>query len=446
MATKKRFLFSIAFFVMGVICVSCKVSRVISTVTPTATPIVMRLPTPEPTITPKVIQGTISLWHSFEEGQRNILFRQIAAFQKEYPQILFDIQYVPMLDLLPAFHEAIQKGSGPGILIAPAEWGPSLYDQGYVLDISPMVEDALIKSLNPAAVQSGMYHDALISLPLDIQGIVLYRNQSIVRVSPVTFDDMVSLAQSATKGETVGAYLERSFFYSGGHFYGLGGQMMDINGKPSFDESNYHFGIAWLDLLKAFERLGPVEYNNDQDIALFQEGRVGLIIDGTWNMQLLAESIGADNLAIDPWPKYQDGHLAGYVQSENIYLTTRAQAENAEISWLFIESMYNEDAQISLADVGLIPAGSGASEFHLTDKVNVSQPLIAQAMSALVDGAPYPIIPEFGVYETPMDILLQSVLYKNGDSQRALQNAYDSIQATLISLHPTLQTTPTIQP
>ncbi len=349
-----------------------------------------------------------------------------------------------MLDLLPAFQAATQEGGGPNILIAPAEWGTALYDQGYVVDISSMATEALLNSLNPPAVQSGRYRDALISLPLDIKGVVMYRNQAIVRVSPATFDDMVSLVQSATKGEIVGAYLERSFFYSGGHLYGLGGELMKENGELAFNADNYRFGVAWLDLLKAFERLGPTEYNNDQDLNLFKEGRVGLIIDDTWNMQSLADAVGQDNLAIDAWPRYKDGHLAGFVQSENIYLTARTQGEEAQISWLFIESMYSEEAQLSLADVGLIPAGSGALENHLADKVNVNHPLLAQAMTALVDGAPYPVIPEFGAYNTPMDIALQSALYKNIDSQKALQAAYDTIQATLMSLHPTPQLTPTL--
>lgn len=446
MVSKSRYLFVFFLLIMGITSVGCKVSKVVSSETPTATAIVMRLPTPEPSATPRQIQGTISIWHSFEEEQRSILFRRISLFQEQFPQVLFDVQYIPMLDLQPAFLEATQRGSEPDILIAPAEWGPSLYDQDYVVDISSMAPNSLIDSLNSPAVQSGYYHNALISLPLDIKGVVLYRNQSIIRVSPATFDDMVSLVHLATKGEVMGAYIERSFFYSGGHMDGLGGQFMDENGAPIFDEDNFHDGIVWLDLLKAFERLGPVEYNNDQDLELFKEGRVGFIIDGTWNMQSLVDAIGEENLAIDAWPEYQDGHLSGYVQSENIYLTARPQGEEAQISWMFIESLYNEEAQVSLADVGLIPAGSGAMEFHLTDKVNVDHPLIAQAMTALEDGAPYPIIPEFGAYDTPMDILLQSALYKNADSQKALQSAYDTIQATLTSLHPTPQITPTVQP
>jgi arabinogalactan oligomer / maltooligosaccharide transport system substrate-binding protein len=443
---RNRLKFGLILVIIGITSAGCKVSKAVLSITPTPTQPATQAPTAEPSITPTAIQGTVSIWHSFEENQRNVLFRQIATLQKQYPQILFDVQYIPLLDLLPAFQTATQEGGGPDILIAPAEWGPALYDQDYVVDISSLVKESLLNSLNPPAVQSGKYHDALISLPLDIKGVVLYRNQSIVRVSPATFDDMVSLAQAATKGETVGAYLERGFFYSAGHLYGLGGELMKENGEPAFDADNYHFGIAWLDLLKSFERLGPVEYNNDQDLNLFKEGRVGLIIDGTWNMQSLVDALGQDNLAIDAWPKYQDGHLAGFVQSENIYLTARAQGDEAQLAWLFIESMYSEEAQLSLADVGLIPAGSGATEYHLADKVNVDHPLIAQAMVALVDGAPYPVIPELGAYDTPMDILLQSTLYKKVDAQKALQTAYDAIQATLMSLHPTPQVTPSVQP
>lgn len=446
MLLKKRIYLLLIVMILGSVNAGCRIGEAVNIISPTPFITATRSPTPEPSATPEIIEGTISIWHPFEENQRNILFRQIAAFQKQYPFILFDVQYVPMLDLLPAFQTAIESGRGPTILIAPAEWGPALFDQDFVLDLSSLADKTLLNSLNPPAVQSGNYRGTLISLPLDIKGVVLYRNQTIIPVSPATFEDMLSLVNNATRGEVVGAFLERGFFYSGGHLYGLGGELIGENGEPLFDADNFYYSNAWLDLLKAFERLGPTQYNNDQDINLFKESRVGLIIDGTWNMQSLADAIGQNNLAIDPWPRYQDGHLSGFVQSENIYLTSRAKDEANQISWMFIKSMYTEEVQLSMADVGLIPAGSGALEFHLSDKVNVNHPLIAQAMIAMVDGAPYPILPEFGAYNIPMDIALQSALYKKVDNQKALQTAYDSIQTTLSNLHPPPQLTPTNQP
>jgi len=446
MSSSKQIILLLIIVISGSMIVGCQSSEAnpVDTLIPSVSATITPAPSPSPT--PEIVQGTISIWHSFDEGQRNILFRQIAVFQKEYPYVLFDVQYIPLLDLLPAFQTAIQDGRGPTILIAPASWGPALFDQDFVVDLASRVDENLLNGLNPPAVQSGKYHDAIISLPFDIKGVVLYRNQAIIRVSPATYDDMVSLVQSATQGEIMGAYLERGFYFSGGHLYGLGGEFIGEDGQPLFDRDNYRYSMAWVDLLKAFEYLGPTEYNNDQDLALFKESRVGLIIDGTWSMQSLAEAIGEDNLAIDPWPRYQDGHLAGFVESENIYLTTRSRDENPQISWSFIQSLVSEEMQVSLAEVGLIPAGSGAAEYHLADKVNIDHRLIAQAMVALMDGAPYPILPEFGAYNKPMDVALQSVLYKKDDSLKALQTAYDSIQATLSNLHPMPSSTSTVQP
>ncbi len=178
--------------------------------------------------------------------------------------------------------------------------------------------------------------------------------------------------------------------------------------------------------MKKFEEAGPTDFYSDADLERFKLGKVGWIIDGTWNMHSLADAIGADKLAIDPWPTYQDGRLAGFVTAENVYLSAKAQGDDQIASLRFIEYLLSPEAQTLLADAKRIPA---ARTITPTDPEYGS--LVLQAITAMAHGATYPIAPEINTYGTNLDISLRSYFEHNAPADQALQGAQDAIQAVL---------------
>jgi arabinogalactan oligomer/maltooligosaccharide transport system substrate-binding protein len=387
-----------------------------------------------PTPTEAIIQGTVTIWHAWEELQRPALQRIIYAFQTLYPDVQFDVQYVPALDLKGSFEAAAEEGNAPAVLIGPAEWGPDLFRKGLVADLSPLASPDLLDSLNQAARQEGVYKGRLIGIPQNIKGVVLYRNRKIIPQAPATLQDLIESARAVTKAEIVGAMLDRSFLYAGGHLYGLGGSLMDENGNPMFNDAK---GVVWVNLLQSFTDAGPTDYFSDMDLNMFKEGRLGMFVDGTWNMKSLQEAIGADNLAIDPWPITSDGALSGFVQSENIYLGSHVQGQARDIAWLFIDYFMKPESQSALLDGGAIPAVKA-----LPKDSQFNDPLISKAMTALAGGSPYPIQPEFALYTAPLDIALRSVFDGGVVAQEALQKAADEINSALTASRATPTPTP----
>jgi len=216
----------------------------------------------------------------------------------------------------------------------------------------------------------------------------------------------------------VGADLERGFFFSAAHLNGIGGQLMDNQGNPAFNTAQ---GVAWVNLLKGFADAGPAEYYTDNDVNLFKAGKAGIIIDGTWNTTGLAEAIGADNLIIDPWPK----SMSGYVQTENIYLSTNAEGDDQKAAWAFMKFFLSPEAQAMLAKVGHIPAVAG---------VEITDPLMQQEIKAFEGGTAFPVIPEMGSYWGAMDTALKSVFDEGADPTAALQTAFDDITKAIDEL------------
>jgi len=381
-----------------------------------------------PTYTPQVISGTVTIWHSWEEAYLPALLRRISAFQALYPDVQFDVLYVPAIDLRPSFEQATSEGWGPTILIGPAEWGPELFKKGLIVDLSTYAESAMLEPLNPAAVESGRFEQALLSLPLDVRGVVMYRNRRIIPEAPATWDGLVRLAQAATQGQRLGAMFDRSFFFSGAHLFGIGGHLMSDEGQPAFNDA---FGLAWINLLQSYDQAGAAIFASDEDLNRFKEGKVGFILEGTWNRQLLAEAIGAENLSIDPWPLYGQGSLSGFIQAEGIYLTPQAWDEEQGISWKFAQFLMDPESQASLAEVGLIPALSGSAVVLAAHGIRVEDALIAQAMLAFQEGTAYPLSPQMNLYTTQLDIALKSIFEEGVPPAQALQAAQDKITIAL---------------
>lgn len=410
-------------------------------VTPTAIPsrTATTQPTREPSVTPTptlmVIQPTITIWHSWDESQIPVLVQIQRDFRASHPDVHFDVLYIPIDDLLPRFEAEVRRGGGPTILLGPAEWGPILYDAGLIADLDDKEMDDLASTLNQPALGAANYKGKRIGLPYSMRGVVLFRNKGIIPTKADTLEELISDAQFATHGEQIGAIIERSFYFAGAHLEGIGGKLMEEDASPAFNDS---YGLAWLDLLSTFELAGPTDYLTNQDMEAFMQGRVGWIIDGTWNISDLAESIGPENLAIDPWPEYQDGHLSGYVQADNIYLSSGAEGEHLDASRDFLQYFLSPEAQIQLTDIGLIPA---SNEVQV---VNVSTGhLLNQASAALSGGTTYPILPEMEIYLTQMDIALKTY-YGGAEAQGVLQAAADTIQDQINLFKPTA--TPTVTP
>ena len=399
---------------------------------PTATRFIP--PTFAPTATPMTLQGTISLRHPRDERQIPALVQIIQAFQTANPDVYFDVLYVPSQDLRARYESEALSGKGPNLLLGPAEWGPELFEAGLVKDLTGLLPESRLADLNQPALGAASYQNALIGAPYSIQGVVLYRNKGIVTINPNTLEELVTLAQSSTIGDEIGALLERSFYYSGAHLNGLGGRLMDEQGIPAFNDS---FGLSWLELLREFENAGPVNYFTDQDIEFFKNGNIGWMIDGTWNLDELAEAIGPDKLAIDPWPSYLNGKLSGYVRSENIYLNPATDAESLAATIAFIDFFLSPNSQSIIAQAGRIPA---ASEIPLENTPNSE--LISQAVSALAEGTTYPTAPEMAIYNIQMDIALRAFFEEGISAEEALQRAEDGILTELAES----QITPTPTP
>jgi len=385
-------------------------------VEPTAAPV-------EPTAAPveEGLTGTITLWHAWKENEIASLNDVIAGFQAMNPNVTFDVLYVPFDDLKGKYETAAATGGGPTVLIGGADWGPGFYDSALVADLTPLASEEFLATINAAALGAVQYSDALVGLPETLKGVLLFRNKTIIPEPAADFDDLIAKATAANTADVQGAALEYGLFFAAGHLSGLGGTLLTPEGDPAFNDEK---GVEWANLIARFKETGPVYNNVDDDVALFKSGKAGIIIDGSWNITALAEAIGAENLAIDPWP----APLSGYVQTENIYLNANAVDEDAAAGYAFMEYFLSAEAQTLLADptkAGHVPATLG---------VEVTDPLLKSASEGFAAGSAFPVIPEMGAYWDAVNNALKKVVDEGIEPATALQEAYDLVVAKVAEI------------
>jgi ABC-type glycerol-3-phosphate transport system substrate-binding protein len=392
--------------------------------TPPAIPV--EIP-PVPASTPPPTGSVVRIYHSWSYERAQALDVVINAFQDVYPSIRFDVTYIPQVDLRSRYEAEAYQGGGPNLLFAPADWGPAYYDSQLVSDLTPFSSPEFLAQINPAALGTGRYHAALISLPIAQSGVVLFRNIALIPTAPQTFADLIQMAQTATRGGNLGAYFDRGAFYSAGNLAGLGGGLMDADQNPIF---NRPAGLAWFDLLEAYDVAGAAGINTNRDLELFQSGRIGFIIETTGQIPALADALGSENLAIDPWPAFGSGHLSGFVQAESVYLNPNVHAHDQMATLLFMGYLLTGDVQQYLAEFGMIPAALDANPrpFH-----------IAQAAIALEGGMPYPPVADPHVliaYWDGLEMAIDDVFIHRINPQTALDSAEDLVLERLRELNP----------
>lgn len=387
----------------------------------TGTPTEMPVSTAEPPP-----QGThaITIWHAWDQSETSTLEDVIKAYQDAHPDVKFDVLYVPFDELQSKYEEETYQGQGPSIVLGPAEWGPTFFEKGLVADLTGISDAQFLSTINPAALGEAQYRKALIGLPYRISsGVLLFRNKAIIPNAPATFDDLVMSARLSTRSGIVGAYLDVSGFYSAAHLNGIGGMLMDGNGNPTFNNNS---GSEWLSLLKSFGQAGLTEQNSSRDIDLFKAGKVGFIIGATYDQDSLASAIGTQNLAIDPWPAYGNGHLSGYIKTDNLYLNANVSGDERTTALEFMGFFLTPEVQSIMTRARHIPVVLNAKE---------DDPFIKQAVLAFQKGTSYPILPEASAYWDPIEAAISSVLDGTLTPAAALQQANKEVVDRLEQMH-----------
>jgi maltose-binding protein MalE len=366
----------------------------------------------------------VTLWLDWSAKEIEALRGLIDTFQSDHPNVTFRLSYFGEGDLLNRFESAVAEGTGPSLLIGPDVWGPVFWQAGLIQDVTGLLAPGVRAGIHPLALEQVTYQDVMLGAPLELEGVVLYVNRSRMPDPAETVDDLIPPDGRLAQSQGTQGALDYGMLYSASNLVTCHGQVLLPSGEPGFGGQP---GVCWIGLMAHLARAGPVVFNSEDDRALFEAGRAAWMIEGTWALEDLALAIGPENLAIDPWPVYPltGERMAGFVRTENIYLAAGLSPQDREASWEFMRYLLSSDAQ------GILAEPHGAAHLPTALGIWLSDPRMAQAMAAVLQGVPYPISPDAALAAQPLERAIFAVLRQGTVPDFAIRRALLEVRRLL---------------
>jgi maltose-binding protein MalE len=367
------------------------------------------------------IGGDVVIWLDWTPNEMGGLAEAIQAFRTRHPDINFSIGYRPGRSLYDDFVEAGDTSEKPTILLGPSPWGPTLMEDGLIMDLSDYVDSELQRSILPLAWSQTGDRRTILAVPIELHGMVLYRNTGLISERVRDVDGFIRRANEQRDLTGMIMPLDFGFFNSAAYFAACNGSLFNPEGDLSISTEA---GFCWMELLNEMSRAGRVVFNEGVDRSMFEEGKSGWFIAESDMLSQLSTSLGAEHLAVDRWPVYTKSNrsLAGFVWTENAYLVSGSSNVDLEASWGFMRFLLTPEAQEILSNP------DGAAHLPVIFNVHISDRLKSEALSAVQSGIPRPLRSDLDKYIQPIENAIEDFVVMGADLQISIDVALMKIE------------------
>lgn len=389
----------------------------------------------------EALEAELTWWDTSDPTNEAPAFKElIKRFNEEYPDVTIDYQSVPFADAQNKFKTAAKSESGaPDILRAEVAWVPEFASLGYLyaLDGTPLLED---NEFLETPLSSNVYDDKTYGVPQVTDTLGLMYNKALFEKAgldpeqpPTTWDEVAEAADALkSKAKVDGLYINAGGYFMLPFIYGEGGDLVDSDAQQILVNSPESVtGVTTAaDLVKSGAAVKP-DANDSYGtmMTLFKEGKVGMIINGPWEVANVSDDPkfgGLENLGIAPVPA-GSAEAGSPVGGHNYVIYSGMDEEKADAAIAFVNFMASAESQAYIADeLGLLPANAEAYDIVADNE------RIAAWKDALDVAKPRPWIPEGGLFFAPLDVMATEVLIQGKDPQASLDKAAKAFKADVV--------------
>jgi len=396
---------------------------------------------PDDNVDPASLSAELTWWDTSDPANEGPAFRElITKFNEEYPNVKINYQSVPFGEAQNKFKTAAEAGSGaPDILRAEVAWVPEFAAAGhlYALDGTPLLED---NNFLETPLSSNVYDGKTYGVPQVTDTLGLMYNKELFEKAgldpeapPTTWDEVADAAQALkSKAKVDGIYLNSAGYFLLPFMYGEGGDLVDTESETIVVDSDANkTGVRTAqDLVKSGAAVKP-DANDAYGtmMTLFKEGKVGMIINGPWEVANVSGDPGFggfENLGIAPVPG-GSAEPGAPVGGHNYVIYSGMDEAKADAAIAFVKFMSSPESQAFIADeLGLLPGNADAYDL-ITDNAKVSA-----WTSALEAAHARPWIPEGGLFFAPLDEMATRVMVQGADVDKALDETARKFKSDVV--------------
>lgn len=381
-------------------------------------------------------QAVVTYWHTMSEPEAEQLEKVIAAFESENPGIKIEATKYAYDDFKSALITSMAGGNGPDTARMDIAWVSQFADDEALLKLDDELAnfDQIAANTFEGPLSTNYWKDGYYGLPQNTNTQVLLWNREMfedagLSAAPTTMDEFKAYAKQVadTSDDVYGYALGGTYFWAPAPiFYTFGGQVTDPEMTTATGYVNGPESVAAFTLLKEMYDEGSISPNllgggigTSDGLAT---GIYGMIVDGPWMVSIYADQFPEFEVNFEMMPS-QNGYSSSVVGGEDVVVFYDTEAKDASLKW--VEYLMSEEAQLMMAQVGVIPTLSslvGNEELPEYFEVFMNQLETAQAR------VPHP---NWGDMDGAINNAFQRIL--NGDQtvQESLDQAADEINSLL---------------
>ncbi len=321
---------------------------------------------------PTVVAGeraktVLILWHDWSYPKDRVLSALIERYNRSNSSTQIVLQAHPIASLTSDMALAVSEGGGPHMAILKSHTIGGLAEDGHLLPLDDLLDQADLRQLLPQALGSAQVASitasVLYGVPLTFDTLALYYNKANFASAPPTDTTTLltvarGLTDTRSNPPTWGLALNLSFDRTIGYLYAFGGRVFDdqrtlvlgLDGRTGVEA-----WLNWLSSLHGDERIlastDGVAVDNalttHQALMTFDWSHALTTYHGLWH----------ENMGVALLPRLSDGNRAPqpYVQSDALVLNTRIGMAERQAAVNFIRYLISAEAQTDLLRVGCQP-------------------------------------------------------------------------------------------
>ncbi|MFB5661498.1 extracellular solute-binding protein [Alteribacillus sp. HJP-4] len=206
------------------------------------------------------------------------------------------------------------NGNGPDLFFAVHDGIGEITLQGLAAPLE--IEEERLEEYEEEAIQAMTYEEELYGVPAVTETYALMYNKELMEEAPETLEDLEVAAEDLTDASND----EYSFLMEAANFYftypfmtAEGGYVFNQKENGEYDASDIGLdnkgAIEGASMIQSWYENGYIPQGINADIlnGLFEDGKVGAVVNGPWAINDYANAIGEENLGVAPLPTNEAG-------------------------------------------------------------------------------------------------------------------------------------------
>lgn len=330
-------------------------------------------------VEPEGMEGEITFWHSFTQGQRLEVIQKAAdEFMLANPKVKINIETYSWGDFYTKWTTGIASGNVPDMSTGLPGHVVEMIDAEALLPVNDLIDAIGRDKFSEATLGEGTIDGNNYSVPLYSHAQVMWYRKDLLDAAglevpktwdefydaavALTNDDVYGIAVPTGSGDLMGTRYLNFYIRSGGGSLLTDDLKADLTSDLAIEGINY-----WTKLYNEVSPKDSVNYKVLDQANLFYQGKMAFDFNSGFHVGGIASNSPdlLDDIACAPIPKINIDDPDYGIETSNIPMVVWKNSKHPEIAKAFIQYLYNEDTYIEFLEsvpVGMLPAIAGIKD------------------------------------------------------------------------------------